>query len=75
MRCKFRLDQIIREGVGRKLRLNAANQLDGDNKDWSQYTPSGSLEIYVTNPAAFPKIDAMNPGDHFWIDIKPISVA
>ena len=70
LRCKFRVDQIIREGQGRRLTLTASNQKDGDNKDWSQWTPSGQMSIYVTNPPAMEKIDAMNPGDHLWIDLS-----
>ena len=74
LRCKFRVESITREGSGRRLRLSASNQKDGDNKDWSQWTPSGSFEIYVSNQSAFPQIDAMNPGDHFWIDVAPVAV-
>lgn len=72
LRCKFRVEMISKEDTGRQLRLSASNEKDGDNKDWSQWTPSGKLELFITNQSAFPAIDAMNLGDHFWIDISPI---
>lgn len=75
LRCKFKVQQIIREGGGRTLSLSASNQKDGDNKDWSQWTPNGEFKIHVTNVATFPQIDAMNPGDHFWLDISPVVAA
>lgn len=74
LRCKFRIEQIIKEGTGRHLKLCASNQTDGDNKDWSQWTPNGKFEIYVTNIATFEKIDALNPGDHFYIDMTPVCI-
>jgi hypothetical protein len=39
-----------------------------DNESWSQYTPSGSLEMMITNPAA---IDQFEPGKAYFIDITP----
>ena len=74
LRCKFRLDRVVKEQNNcRQLTMTASNQKEGDNKDWSQWTPSGELKFIVTNPSALSQIDAMNPGDHFWIDIKPVT--
>ena len=39
-----------------------------DNKSWSKYTPSGSLDMYVTNPAA---IEAFEPGKYYYLAITP----
>lgn len=72
LRAKFKVESISREGTSRRLRLIASNQTDGDNKDWSKWTPSGNLELYISNEAVFSRIDAMNPGDHFWLDLSPI---
>lgn len=45
---------------------------DGDdeaNKTWSKYTPSGQLNMTITNPAA---IEAFDKGKAYWIDITPV---
>ncbi|NEI60924.1 hypothetical protein [Rhizobium leguminosarum] len=44
---------------------------DGDeeaNKSWSKYTPSGKIEMSVTNPAA---IDKFEKGKAYYIDFTP----
>lgn len=35
------------------------------NKTWSKYTPSGSMELSITNPAAF---DQMKLGQAYFVD-------
>lgn len=30
---------------------------EGDNADWSKYTPSGKIEMTVTNPAAIEQFE------------------
>ena len=72
LRCKFCVSSIATEEDRRTLVLQATNQKDGDNQDWSQWTPSGELKIVVTNKAAFEKIDAMKRGDYYWLDLSPI---
>jgi hypothetical protein len=39
---------------------------DSANKQWSQWTPSGQLQYYVTNPAALGKV---RPGMFFYVDL------
>jgi hypothetical protein len=43
---------------------------DGDptNKSWSQATPSASVTMFVTNPAA---IEAFEPGKNYFVDFTP----
>lgn len=72
LRCKFRLIEVNKTEYGRALKLSASCEKDGDNQDWSKYTPTGELSFTVTNEAAFEKIDALKPGDHFYIDINAI---
>lgn len=73
LRCKFKVSAVQKDGEsGRAVTMNATNSTEGDNKDWSQYTPNGTLQFYVTNPAAFPKIDALKPGTLVWLDITPV---
>jgi hypothetical protein len=74
IRAKFKVDRVLtHEGQGKTLIMSASNQTDGDNKDWSQWTPSGELRMFITNGAMFPHLDALKSGDHFWLDLSPIA--
>lgn len=74
LRCKFKFQQVTKLDNARVVQLSASNEKDGDNEDWSKYTPCGDLTITVTNESAFEQIDQMNPGDHYYLDIKQVSV-
>ncbi|CAN7303120.1 hypothetical protein LJR231_001551 [Phyllobacterium sp. LjRoot231] len=39
------------------------------NESWSKYTPSGKIEMAVTNPSA---IDAFEIGKAYFIDFTPV---
>ncbi len=42
---------------------------DGEvNKTWSKYTPSGHLQITITNPSA---IEAFEKGKSYYLDFTP----
>jgi len=73
-RCKYRVDSVTVEndGEARDVRMSACVDKDGDNVDWSRWTPSGSFQMWVTNTDAFPKIDALKYGDLFYIDLSPV---
>ena len=75
LRCKFRVDSVGVEAEARTLRMSAFIGNAGDNEDWSKWTPSGTFQIYVTNPAAFAKIDSMVVGEPYYIDVTPLPVA
>lgn len=40
-----------------------------DNESWSRATPSGKIELAVTNPAA---IDQFSVGSAYYIDFTPV---
>jgi S-adenosylmethionine hydrolase len=40
-----------------------------ENESWSKYTPSGKLEMSITNPDA---IDQFSVGQAYWLDISPV---
>jgi hypothetical protein len=40
-----------------------------DNESWSKYTPSGKLEMTVTNPGA---IDQFAVGQAYYLDFTPV---
>lgn len=77
LRCKFVVEGVQKseDGSSRTLSMRASYGDGGDNKDWSKWTPSGEFRITVTNEAAFEKIDAMKPGDLYYIDIAPVPAA
>ncbi|MGO7576604.1 hypothetical protein ACC699_17160 [Rhizobium ruizarguesonis] len=39
-----------------------------DNESWSKYTPSGKIEMSITNPGA---IDAFEKGKAYFVDFAP----
>ena len=40
-----------------------------DNESWSKYTPSGKIEMSITNPKA---IDAFAIGKAYFVDFTPV---
>lgn len=38
------------------------------NKQWAQWTPQGSLELWISNPGAQGR---MKPGQFFYVDLIP----
>lgn len=41
---------------------------DDANKQWSKWTPSGQLQLSITNPLIFPELV---PGRTFYVDFTP----
>ena len=51
VRGKFRVKSITEyEEQGKEVKLEAC--IDSGNEEWSKWTPSGSINIYITNPDA-----------------------
>lgn len=46
--------------------LRAVYDDKGPNKEWSKWTPSGTLQFHVSNPAAFGKV---LPGQFLFVDL------
>lgn len=40
-----------------------------DNEPWSKYTPSGGLQLGITNPECFDRFEA---GKVYWVDVTPV---
>ena len=47
------IEQYAAPADSGSVKLVANNSKEGDNKDWSLYTPSGSITMMITNPPAF----------------------
>jgi hypothetical protein len=57
------------EKNGEEVALQAVYGPEGSpNAQWSKWTPSAGLTMYVTNPAAFGKV---LPGQFFFVDLIP----
>lgn len=39
-----------------------------ENRQWSQHTPQGTIELHITNPAA---VARFKPGAHYYVDFSP----
>lgn len=56
VRAKFfvnSIEQYSAPADSGSVKLCANNSKEGDNQDWSKYTPSGQITMMITNPAAF----------------------
>lgn len=72
VRAKFRCDIVAYEGQGdgryQRVGFQAVTADAEENKTWSKWTPSGSLVMTISNPAAF---DSFEVGQEYFIDIVP----
>jgi hypothetical protein len=69
VRAKFKCESVTKFETGCQVKLRATNQQDGDNQDWSQWTPSGSLEMTITNP---PAETSFAPGRFYFLDFSEV---
>ena len=53
---------------GGSVRLEAVCDGSDENKNWSKFTPSGHVEMWITNPPAY---EAFEAGQEFYIDFTP----
>jgi len=72
--AKFKCVSVIPEGESRTVSLQAVYSSDpsSENYTWSQYTPSGSLQMHITNPKAF---DQFQVGQEYLLHFTPVAAA
>lgn len=76
LRAKFRVDSITYHKASdgqteqEQIRLTAvySDDPESENAKWSRWTPSGVLEMTITNPDAFGKV---SNGHEFFVDLTP----
>ncbi len=69
LRLKVVADSLKRQIDAEEIALSAVHGNTGTiNAEWSKYTPSAHLTMYVTNPGAFGKV---TPGQFFFVDLIP----
>ena len=66
--AKLHCESVLVVENGRTAKFRAVYGDSEENKTFSKYTPSASLEMYVTNPAAF---DAFEPGRDYLVTLSP----
>jgi len=68
VRAKFIVDEVrrVRHGYN-EVKLSAVVGTEGDNADWSEATPTGSIEMTITNKAA---LDQFEPGSEYFVNFE-----
>lgn len=81
-RCKFQVNEVARlawnivtkpdepKRYAERIKLTAVcgDEPGSENQSFSEFTPSGTLEIFVTNPAI---VGTFEPGGFYYLDIIP----
>jgi len=65
MRAKFHVNSVTHDGYGRFVKMQAVYDGSPENNQFAQATPSGSLEMYISNPAA---LDFLEPNKDYYLD-------
>lgn len=66
MKAKFKCQQVNKLEFGEQAHLSPVHGDSEENKTYSKFTPSGKLEIMITNEAVF---DFFKPGKSYVLDI------
>lgn len=72
VRAKFQCNSIQKssDNTTAAVHLMAVTTGSAENEGWSKYTPSGQLQMVISNPAAFEQFEQ---GKEYFIDISPAS--
>ena len=74
MRAKMQVRSVEKFQQGESLKMApVSGKFDekgySEDNTFARYTPSGALELSITNPALFDKI---KPGDTFYVDFTKV---
>lgn len=71
VRAKFQVQSITEQQGGLKtVQLHPVTSGSPENAEFFKWTPSGSIQLGVLNPAA---AEQFKPGDVFYVDFTPAS--
>ena len=77
-RAKFKVTEVkVIEGLvdpARSIKFSVVTDGGEENKSFSLYTPSGNVDLWVTNPDLFPVLDN-SQGKEFYLDFTEVSPA
>ena len=70
VRAKFQCNSIQKsqDNATAVVHLIAVTTGSAENETWSKYTPSGQLQMVISNPAA---AEQFEQGREYYIDIQP----
>ena len=68
MRAKFHVDSITQYTWAKEAQLSAVHDTSPENNQFAQATPSGSLKMTISNPAA---VDFLQVGKSYYLDFTP----
>jgi hypothetical protein len=76
VRAKFYVIEVAETAYGpgtkpveqKRVRMTAVTSDSEENKSWSKWTPSGSLEMVINNPAAY---EQFKPGQVVFLTLEP----
>ncbi|QIT28549.1 hypothetical protein [Raoultella terrigena] len=70
VRAKFQCNSINKSPDNSTAVVNmmAVTTGSAENETWSKYTPSGQLQMVISNPAA---VEQFEQGKEYFIDITP----
>lgn len=69
LKAKMKCLSVLKSEHGETVKLEPVHATSEENKVWSKYTPSGVLELSITNPDAHGKLV---PGAEYLLDITPV---
>lgn len=67
VKAKFKCDSITQWTGQREAKLSPVHSSSDENKQWSQFTPSGQLTMTITNPEAYEQFEV---GVEYYLTIE-----
>ena len=68
MRAKFHVNSITYDGYGQSVKMQAVHDGSPENNQFAKATPSGNLEMYISNDAA---MDFLKVRHAYYLDFTP----
>lgn len=74
VRAKFKCNSIQKsqDNSSAVVNMMAVTTGSAENESWSKYTPSGQLQMVISNPAA---VEHFEQGKEYYIDIQPAELS
>ena len=68
-RAKVKVESILKNNYGETITFRPVTNGSLEDNSYSKWTPSGKLELTITNPDI---IDKIRPDDVFYVDFKSV---
>ena len=70
VRCKFVCESVTNFEGSKDAKLRAVYSDQGENADFTKYTPGGSITVTITNDA--PADGVFVPGKNYYVDFTEV---